>query len=465
MTRAVLIGGVAAGMSAATRARREDPDLDIVVLERSPDVSYGASGIPHVVSGEISGFDRLVLRTHTELQRQGVDVRVDQEAVGLRLEDREVDVLDRRTGGQYAVAFDRLLLATGAEPIIPDLAGVSLPGVHAVRTLESGRLLCHDLARGARRIVVVGGGHVGIVMAEALRKRGLEVTLVERRLRLLRSVDEEISTLVRHALEVNGVRVMLGTPVLGFEGRERVQRAVTANGALAADAVVLAAGARPASGLAVEAGLPIDEHGAIVVDDHMRTSVPHVYAAGDVAQVINLVTGRPGRRAPGDTANKQGRVAGTNLSGGDAVFAGAVGTAVMRVFGLAVARTGLTSAEARVEGFQPRSVSVTSLDHAHYYPDTAGLSLQLVYDRFDGRLLGAQLAGRGDAVKRVDVIAALLRVGGSLQTLADLDLSYGPAFAPVQEPLLLAANQALRDSPQAWGAHLPADTEPRATAA
>lgn len=443
--RIVVIGGVAAGMSAASRARRVDPGAEIAVYEAGRHVSYGACGLPYLLSGVVPSPDHLVAYT-ADFFRHERNIKVvlgrkvaevDPASATIRLEPDSAGRAER-------VGFDRLVIATGARAVVPALPGVELEGVFTLRTLEDALRIRNFLQSARpRAAAVVGGGYIGLEAAEALGRLGLKVTVLERLPRLMITLEPELSERVRQEMEANGVRVVTGVQVEALLGPGRVTH-VLAGERVPADIVILAAGVRPNSEIAAAAGLALGPSGAIRTDDRQETSVPGIYAAGDVAEAIHRVTGAPAWIPLGTTANKQGRVAGENAAGGQARFPGVLGTAGVRLFELEVARTGLNLDEARAAGLRARAVWLRHRSRAHYFPGGGPVLACAVVEEGTGRLLGAQMAGSEGIAKRVDVCAAAIQAGWTVEELAALDASYSPPFAPVWDPVLLLARAALR---------------------
>lgn len=436
----VVIGGVAAGMSAASKAKRMIKALDVRVFERSNYVSYGACGLPYFVQGLVPQADDLIARTPQEFKKQGIEAFLRHEVVEIDHKNRFVWVKNLETGKKIKEGYDKLVISTGATPVRPPLPGVNLPGVFVVNQVEDGIAIREALDNGAKKAVIVGGGYIGLEMSEALRARGLEVTVVEMMERLVPRMDTMLSEDSTTELQAHGVKVMTGTRVQGLEGNDRVRRVVTDAGNLDCDIVILAIGVRPNTGLAQSIGVDLGPTGAISVNNRMETSVEDVYAAGDNTESMNLITNKPVYLPLGDIANKHGKTAGIVLAGGQAEFHGVVGTAIAKVFDRALATTGLTEAEAKAMGFDAGSLMIKSLNRAHYIPGKAGFRVKLVWDRSDGRMLGAQVAGAGNDTLRIDAIAALLYMKGTIDDLRRLDLAYAPPFSPVWDPLLVAAN-------------------------
>jgi NADPH-dependent 2,4-dienoyl-CoA reductase/sulfur reductase-like enzyme len=431
-------------MSAASQARRRQPGAEVVVLERGPHVSYAACGIPYNIADAGRGMDDLVVLKPEDVRERDIDLRLRHRAVGIDVGRRVVAAQDLEAGGVVEVAYDALVLATGAAPVHPPIPGLDHPGVFVLRELTDGEVLKRHLAEAEpRRAVIVGAGYIGLEMAEAFRDRGLEVTVVERMGQVAPGFESPLATLVRETLGDNGVSVRTGVTVQAVEGGDEARLAVrTDKGSLPADLVLVSVGIRPRVELARLAGVALGETGAIAVDDGMRTSVSGVFAAGDCAEARHIVTGRPAWVPLGTTANKQGKVAGANAAGASERFAGIVGTAAFKVFDLEVARTGLTADEAKASGRDAITAISRQGSRAHGYPGASPLTTVLTVEKGTGRLLGAQMAGAGVVAKRIDVFATALTAGFTVEQIEDLDLSYAPPFAPVYDPVLIAASVA-----------------------
>ncbi len=439
----IVIGGVAAGMSAAARAKRRKKDLEITVYEKSGYVSYGACGLPYFIKGDIPTAEGLVVRTPEQFAQQGIRALVHHEVVDVDVVERTVTVKNLETGAIFKDDWDDLLITTGAVAVKPPIPGLDLPGIFTLRTVEDGIAIKDWIAKKHPwQAVVVGGGYIGLEMAEALAANGMFVDVVEMLPQVLPNMDADMAALVEEELSRHRVTVHLESPVRAFEGDGRVERVIAGNKALEADLVLFSVGARANIPLAEKAGVTIGETGAIAVDDHQRTTMPHVWAAGDVAEAWHRVLNKPAYIPLGATANKQGRIAGANIAGGDAAFGGIVGTAVVKVFDLEVARTGLSEREAQQAGFDAASVTIKAPARAHYMPTHPPIHVKLVFEKGGKKLLGGQMVGAEGVSKRIDVIAAALHKGWTVYDLAQLDLSYAPPFAPVWDPILIAANVA-----------------------
>lgn len=448
--RLIVVGGDAAGMSAASQMRRLDRDREIVVFERGPHTSYAACGIPYFVAGLIEKADQLIARTpETFRERYAIDARTLQEVTAIDVRGRTVQIEDRREGRVYAMDYDDLLIATGALPFVPDVPSIDAEGVFGVNTLESAIALRRFLeSRQPRRAVVVGGGYIGLEMAEALNcHRGLSVVLVERASQVMGTLDPDMAALVGEAIRDVGITLRLGETLSAVEtdDRGRVRAVVTDRGTVEADLVVLGLGVRPNTALAAEAGLSLGVRGAIRVDDRMATPTEGVWAAGDCAETFHLVSRQPFHVALGTVANKMGRVAGINLAGGEARFPGVVGTAVSKICKYEVARTGLLEAEATKFGLDFTMATVKTRTRAGYYPGAGKIHVKLLAEKGTGRLLGGQIVGVEGAAKRIDVLAACLHGRMTVQNLVDMDLSYAPPFSPVWDPVQVAARALLKE--------------------
>ena len=425
----VVVGGVAAGMSAAARARRLDPHLPILVLEKGPAVSYSACGLPYLLEGRVREASELIVHTPEYFHKERrIDVRTGARVVAVAHPRREV-VLE---SGER-IKYDRLVIATGARCDTSTIAGAGQPHVFTLHTLEdAARLRAFLRDREARRAAVVGAGYIGVEVADALRRNGLRVTVLERSADVLLRDDAAFTGAVRRVLEAHRVELRCGVKVETIEP-DRVAD-------VPCDLVVIAAGFKPNVELAADAGVAIGRTGAIAADDHMETNLRGVFAAGDCAEITHLVTGRPTWIPLGTTANKTGRVAGANAAGGRERFPGVVGTSIVGIFGTAFAATGLSVAQARAEGLSPVSARIDALSRPKYY-DGAKTSVELVADRTTGRLIGGTVIGEQGAAGRINVIAAALHKRMTVEEFEQLDLAYSPPFSPVWDPLLIAAQQ------------------------
>jgi NADPH-dependent 2,4-dienoyl-CoA reductase/sulfur reductase-like enzyme len=451
VARLVVIGGGAAGMSAASAARRIAPDLDVVVCEAGSFAAYGMCGIPYFLGGTVERAESLLAYPPEEFrQKRGIDLRLRTRVSRIDAGAREVHLTGE--GGHGPLGYDALIVASGADPVRPPVPGLDHPRVFTIRSLDEAIELRRLLDTGVvRRAVVAGAGYIGLETAEALVSAGAEVEVIEALPRVLATVDEPIAALAeaelrRHARLRLGVRL---DAVHAASGPDGGVTAIVDGAETETDLVVIATGVRPAAGLLIEAGAQHLPDQSIVVDTGMRTSLPGIFAAGDCVALPHLVLDGPAWVPLGPAANKTGRVAGTVAAGGTASFAGIVGTAVVKMFDLEVARTGLGLAEARAAGLDADATDVVSRSRAKYYPGASPLHVRLVHARGGpaaGRLLGGQMAGIEGAAKRIDVLATALYARLTVADLAALDLSYAPPFAPVYDPVIAAAQKA------AWSA-------------
>jgi NADPH-dependent 2,4-dienoyl-CoA reductase/sulfur reductase-like enzyme len=441
--RLVVIGGVAAGMSAASRARRLNPKIEIMVFEKSGFVSYGSCGLPYFVSDVIKAPENLVVYDAKFFkEKRNIDVYLHHEVLKIFPAKRSVLVKDLEKDKEFEVGYDKLVIATGARAVKPNIKGIDLNGIFTIRFLEDGIAIKNFIRENSpKKALIIGAGYIGMEMAEALVSLGIDVTIVEVMPNILGSMDDEINEVVEAELQKNGVKLLKSTSVVEFVGDGFVRKAILNNdSSLDVDLVIVGAGIKPNSEIARDAGIEIGRSGAIAVNQRMETNIPGVFAAGDCAEAFHLVLGRPVYIPLGTTANKQGKVAGENAVGGNAIFKGIVGTAVFKVFELEVARTGISEKQAKEEGIDYVSTVIEHGSRAHYYPGGSKIRVKLIAEKRTGRLLGAEMVGRDGVAKRIDVFATALHARMSIGEIAGLDLSYAPPFAPVWDPILIAAN-------------------------
>jgi len=437
--RIVVIGGVAGGGSAAARAKRQNPEAEVLMLEEGSHISYAACGLPYFLGGDVEDAADLQFLTPERFsQTRGAIVRTRNRVLAIDKEQKEVKVLDLDSGREYRESYDRLIIATGARPFIPPLEGWNLEGVYSLRTMQDALDMAGE--QEASRAVIVGGGSIGCEMAEAFLKRGLEVTVIDKRKQLLPILDPEMAELVLGHLREKGATVELGQAVKSLGGRGRLREVISSEGSrFPADICLLALGVRPENSLAQEAGLQLGARGALAVDSFMATSHPDIYGAGDCCEATHLITGKKTWIPLGSTANKQGRVAGTNAAGGEIEFRGVLGTAQVKVCDLDVARTGLGEKEAEAEGIPHVAGRIKARSNSGYYPVTGNLHLKIIAGE-DGRILGAQAVGSRGVDKRIDVLATAIDRGMHVSELEGLDLGYAPPYSVPIDPLIVAGN-------------------------
>lgn len=447
--RLIVVGGDAAGMSAASQARRRrgPDDLEIVAFERGRNTSYSACGIPYWIGEDVEKKADLISRTPEEFrEKQHIDMRIRSDVESLDLERHTVRVRDLETRRTYDEHFDQLLIATGSVPMRPPIDGIDAEGVYGVQTLDDGEALRAELDSGdVRKVVVIGGGYIGLEIAEATKSRGFEVTVVDLSETPIGTFDPDVGHFLADAVRGLGIDLILGDGAARIE-TDRDGRACavhTRSGrSLPADLVVLGLGVRPNVALAKNAGIPLGTSGGIAVDQRMHTSVEGVWAAGDCVESVHRLSGARKVVALGTHANKQGRVCGINIGGGYATFPGVIGTAITKICELEVARTGLSEQEADESGYEYVTAVVDSTTRAGYYPGAEPIRLKMIAERRSGRLLGAQIVGKDGSAKRIDVLAATIWNNMAVEEILGMDLSYAPPFSPVWDPVLIAARKA-----------------------
>jgi NADPH-dependent 2,4-dienoyl-CoA reductase/sulfur reductase-like enzyme/rhodanese-related sulfurtransferase len=453
--RLVIVGGVAGGASAAARARRLSETASIVVFERGRHVSFANCGLPYHVGGVITDRQRLLVQTPESLKaRFELDVRVNTEVVGIDRDAKEVLVRQRTTGREYREPYDALVLSPGAEPVRPPVPGIDDPRVLTLRNMEDMDRVIAAAAAASGSALVVGGGYIGLEMAEALRHRGLDVVLVERLPQVMAVADPEMVAPLHEELKRNGVDLRLNASVEAFEPAADALVARLSDGSrVSCSFALVAVGVRPETKLAREAGLALGPTGGIHVDARMRTSDPSIWAVGDAVEVQDFVRETSALIPLAGPANRQGRIAADNVFGRDSRYTSTQGTAIVKVFGLAFATTGASEAALRRAGRPYRRVYVHPADHATYYPGAQPISLKLLFEPDEGRILGAQAVGASGVDKRIDVIATALRAGMTVYDLEDAELCYAPPFGSAKDPVNMAgfvAANVLRGDVELW---------------
>jgi len=415
-----------------------------VAFERGGHVSYSACGEPYYVGGLVDSIDRLVVRTPEDFAARRIEVHIRHEVSAIDLEKREVHVTSLDGSGSRTVGFDQLIYSTGSRPLRPaDIAGIDSPGVFGLRTLEDAEVLRNRADQGPGRVVMVGGGYIGIEMAEAMVDRGWHVTMVTSGRHVLeRTIDDRMGELADRAVRDYGVELLTEARVTGVE-HTATHHVVSGDGfSLVADLVVIGLGAGPEVDLAVAAGIPMGVTGAVAVDDRQATAVPGVWSAGDCAEARHRVSGLPVNMLLGTVANKTGRIAGTNIGGGDARFPGVLGTAITRIGPTEISRTGLKVNGAAASGFAPVTGFARGTVRAGYWPENAPMAVMVIADKNTGQLLGGQIVGGAGAGKRIDVIATAIWAGMTAAELAWVDLAYAPPFSGVWDLIHIAARRA-----------------------
>ena len=445
--RLLVIGGSDAGISAGLRARELDPSVEVTLLVADAYPNFSICGLPYYLSGDVPDWRDLAHRTSADLEAAGLELLLDHTAHAIDPAAKQVAVSDSG-GADHELSYDRLVIGTGAVPVHPPIDGLDLPGVHLLHTMADTFALQQDLTGDADSAIIVGGGYIGLEMAEAFTARGLAVTLVEQAPAVMPTVDQELGELPGHELGRHDVQVVNDVTIKAIH---QENGGLTVAGepdfTATADLVLVVVGVRPDTDLAVAAGVETGVRGALRVDRHMRTNLPDILAAGDCVETWHRLLKAPAYLPLGTTAHKQGRIAGETAVGGTAEFAGSLGTQVVKVFELAVARTGLRDHEAHEAGLDPVTVGSVEFDHKAYYPGAHQLHLRITGDRTSGRLLGAQLLGdqRAQVAKRIDIPATALFHHMTVEGLSDLDLSYTPPFGSPWDAVQLAAQTWTRE--------------------
>lgn len=439
--KVIIVGGVAGGATSAARLRRLDENAEIIMIERSGYVSYANCGLPYYIGGTITDRSKLTLQTPQSFRnRFDIDARVRQEVVAIDRTTRTVTVRRLDDGTEYVEGYDKLILSPGARPVTPDLPGIDAERLFTLRTVEDTYAVADFIDREQpRRATVVGAGFIGLEMAENLRERGLEVTVVQRGEHVMPVFDADMASLLHNHLREHGVGLLLKADVTGFDETSDVIFTTLADGrVLESDLVMLSIGVAPESTLARESGIELGTRGSIKVDATMRTSDPDIYAVGDAVEITNVVTGSPALIALAGPANKQGRIAADNICGCESEFGGSQGSSVLKLFELDAASTGLTLTAARAAGIDAEAVILSPANHATYYPGAETMTLKVVFERGTGRILGGQAIGRGGVDKRIDVLAVAIRARMTAADLTELDLAYAPPYSSAKDPVNMA---------------------------
>jgi NADPH-dependent 2,4-dienoyl-CoA reductase/sulfur reductase-like enzyme len=444
--RLVIVGGSAGGPSAAAKARRVNPDLDIIMFEQLPFVSYGACETPYFIGDVVKDGKKLIVRTPEHFkEKQNIDVYTEHRVTAVDPREKHIEVTDLKRSEVHRFSFDRLVFATGARSKLLDVPGADGKHIFTLKNVQDAYILKAFLGeRKPKRAVILGAGYIALEMCEAFIRRGLVTTILYRRDRPARRLDGEISAQILSEIENNGVRFVPNCQLLSFEvnARGEVTEVKTDQGGFAADLVLVAVGVVPDVRLAQQAGISVGQTGAIQVDSHQRTSVKDIYAAGDCCECFDLVSETWGHSPLGDIANKQGRVAGENAAGGDVTFDGVVGSVAFKVFDLEVASTGLSRTAAEDHGFEVETQIIRHESRVGYMPGAQSITVKLVFDRKNGRILGGQMVGKEGVGRRINSLAVALHQRMRVEDLARLDFAYAPPFSPVFDPLLIAAEQA-----------------------
>ncbi len=438
----VIIGGVAAGAKAAAKSKRMLPDADVHIYTQDTHVSYSSCGLPYYIAGDFADWQKLIVRTKEEFEKSGIEIHLQNRVTKILPMDKKILVKDLVKNSCNFIEYDKLIIATGASPFIPNIKNNNLKNIFTVRTLEDGVNIRKKMET-SKNITIIGGGYIAVEMIEAFVKNGKNITLIERSPFIMSVFDEDISSLIQSYILENSdnlVKIINEDTVTEFVGEEEVSGVLTANGCgFETDMVIISTGVRPNVNIAQEAGIELGITGAIKVNSRMRTNLQDIYACGDCVEKINMVSNAPVWLPQGSTANKEGRVAAINACGEVEDFEGILGSAVLRYHALNISMTGLTEKTAQKLGYDTVSVVITKRDKAGYMPEVQNVTLKLVADRRSHRVLGAQAIGCGDADKRVNTVSVGLLSGMRVEDLLDVDLTYAPPFSTSIDILISAA--------------------------
>ncbi len=438
----IIIGGVAAGAKTAAKAKRTLPDAELHIYTKDNYVSYSSCGMPYYIAGDFQDWKQLIVRSKEEFEKSGIHIHTQKLVTKILPADKKIMVKNLQTEDWQFVEYDKLVIATGAEPFIPDFANIKSKRIYTLRTLDDGIAIKEGM-KEAKHITVIGGGYIAVELVEAFVKNKKQVTLVERSPFVLSMLDEDISTLVQDYILENSdnlVKIINNDTVSEIVGEESVLDVITTKGyGFETDMVIVASGVKPVVNLAEDAGITLGTTGAIKVNSRMETNIKDIYACGDCVEKINMISNSPVWVPLGSTANKEGRVCAINVSGGVEDFEGILGSAVLRYRDLNISRTGLTEKEAIKQGYDVVSVLITKRDKAGYMPEVKNITLKLVADKRSHKLLGAQAIGCGDADKRVNTVSIGLLQGITVEELIDADLTYAPPFSTSIDILISAA--------------------------
>jgi len=438
--KTLVIGGVAGGASAAARLRRLDENAEIVMFERGEYISFANCGLPYYIGGDIKDKDALTLQTPKSFNsRFNVDVRNNSEVVSIDHVNKSVKVINHKTKEEYVEKYDKLILSPGAEPIKPNIEGIDNPKVFSLRNIpDTYKIKDFIENEKPKSVIVVGGGYIGVEMAENLHQAGLQVTIVELADHVIAPLDYEMACDVHNHIRSKGARLVLGDGVKAITTDRSALKVALSNSDLYCDMVVMSVGVRPESTLAKEAGLLVNNRGAIVVNANMQTSSPDIYAVGDAIEITDFVTGEKGYVPLAGPANKQGRIAADNIAGINSTYRNTQGSGILKVFDLTVATTGITERTAKQLGLNYEKSYTHSASHASYYPGAVNMSVKIIFDKDGGKLLGAQIVGYDGVDKRADVLATAIRAGFTIYDLTNLELCYAPPFSSAKDPVNMA---------------------------
>ncbi len=441
--KVIVAGGVAAGMSAASKIIRIQKDAQVTVYEKGGYLSYGACGLSYYVAGYNDDHTKMIARTRAAFEEMGISTFLHHEIIAVDAQNKVVTVKNLKTGETFKDIYDKLMIGTGASAIKPPIPGIEKKGIYVLKTMEDGLRLKEVMAGyGIQNVVVVGGGYIGAEVAEAMHALGKNVVCIEAADKILAPFDDEITAIAMQELQDKGIEVHTGEKVMGFGGTESVNEVITDRRRYVADLVVVSAGVRPNTQLLAGTDVALEKNGAVIVDREMRTSNPDIFSAGDCAMVYDLVKQKNVYLPLGTAANKCGRIAGTNICGGHDVFVGMTSSAALKVCDMQLGRTGLGEREAIDMGYTVGSVTIEGRNHPAYFPGMEPLTIKVIYEKPSMRILGAQLAGKDGAALRTDVFVVAINAGMTTKQLGMMDLIYSPPYAGVWDAIQIACNAA-----------------------
>ena len=442
--KVIIIGGIAAGMSAAAKLKRSQKEAQVIVYEKTPHISFGGCGLPYFVGGFFDRAENLFARTPQQAIESGIEVYVEHEVLSVNPEEKTVEVKNLQTGEVFIEAYDKLMIATGASPVVPPINNIHLENIYTLRDMKDGHILRAKMQdESIQKVGIIGAGFIGLEVAEAAKKLGKEVTVFQSGDRVLKgSFDKEITDILETEIKAAGVDLHLNTMVTGFNGTDKVEQIVTANGAFDVDLVVLAIGVRPNTGFLKNVGFDMLPNGAIIIDDEGRTSVEDIYAAGDCATVPHLLKEEPAYIPLATSANKLGRTVGDNLGGAHEKFEGTLASSCLKALHMEAGRTGLSEDEVVEMGIEYKTTFITEKNHTNYLPGQSNIYIKLIYDANTKVVLGGQIVGKKDAVLRTNTLAAAIYAKMTTKQLGMLDLCYAPPFARTWDALNVVGNVA-----------------------
>ncbi len=435
----IVIGSVAAGTSVAAKARRNTETAEITIYDRDEHISYSGCGIPYYLGTDIEEIDELTPRNAKWFKkRYNIDIHTKQEVLAVDVNKKQVTVKNLQTNEEYVDTYDKLVLATGASPIVPPISGVEKENVFSVRNIQNAAHIKQFMTmKQPKKAVIVGGGFIGIEVAESFLKLGMDVTLIDQEQQVMSSMDKDVTVWFEKYMKEKGVELLLGETVTNFAGDDVVTKVITASGKeIETDMVILSVGVRPNTALATQASIKLGDTGAIAVNNKMETSVENIYAVGDCAESFSRITGKKIYRPLGSTANKMGRIAGDSMTGGSLQFQGILGTGIFKFFDMSVAQTGLSEKEAIALGYDVEVLHNIKPNKPHYIQGSGEMVIKAIADRKDGRLLGVQIVGKEGVDKRIDVFATAISFGAKAEDLFHLDLAYAPPFSTTKDPVM-----------------------------